>query len=409
MIIIGVNMTKKGYQSLDVSGSMGRRDFLKAGTVASAGLVLGNPAIWARNRQNQTERIKTNVSDVLKIPRTVHSLPGPFPGKVVEVHDPSATTDDKPVPESVNAMFDKGLNALTGKSPRDAFSLFFTPDDVIGIKVNPVGAGLISTHLEVVDSIIDWLVSCGMQRQNIIIWDRFDYMLDDAGFTPERYPGVAIEGLQTMDEDAASGKKEDNSRWLKEDGTHVSVNNFDRDVFYWADIEGPKDMPYLNQHVFNGKHSYFGKLVTQKLTKIINVPVFKNTGNGVSMATKNLGYGAVCNTNRLHKPLFFDVNVEVMAFPTLRDKVVLNITDGLRGQYDGGPSAAPQFAYTHNRLYFATDAFASDRICHDQIIAKRKETGITVNEHPRFTEYFRYAEKLGLGVGDPQKINHIVV
>ena len=27
-------------------------------------------------------------------------------------------------------------------------------------------------------------------------------------------------------------------------------------------------------------------------TKIINVPVLKNTGNGISMATKNLGYGA---------------------------------------------------------------------------------------------------------------------
>jgi len=29
---------------------------------------------------------------------------------------------------------------------------------------------------------------------------------------------------------------------------------------------------YLNQHVFNGKHSYFGKLLTKKLTKIVNLP-----------------------------------------------------------------------------------------------------------------------------------------
>ena len=111
------------------------------------------------------------------------------------------------------------------------------------------------------------------------------------------------------------GENADHSRWRDKDGHHVSAPELRPTTIYWADVEGPKDLPYLNQHVFNGKHSYFGKLLTQKLTKIINVPVFKNTGNGISMATKNLGYGAICNTNRLHKPLFFDVCTEVLAFP----------------------------------------------------------------------------------------------
>jgi hypothetical protein len=35
--------------------------------------------------------------------------------------------------------------------------------------------------------------------------------------------------------------------------------------------------------------------------------------------------------------------------------------------------------------------------------------GVRVNEHPRFTEYFRYAQKLGLGIGDPAKIEHVKV
>jgi cytochrome c1 len=46
-------------------------------------------------------------------------------------------------------------------------------------------------------------------------------------------------------------------------------------VFNWADVEGPKDLPYLNQHVFNGKYSYFGKLLTRKLTKIVNLPALR--------------------------------------------------------------------------------------------------------------------------------------
>jgi hypothetical protein len=42
-------------------------------------------------------------------------------------------------------------------------------------------------------------------------------------------------------------------------------------------------------------------------------------------------------------------------------------------------------------------------------VKKRKEMNVTVNEHPRYTEYLHYAEKRGLGIADPQKINHIIV
>ncbi|OPZ80817.1 MAG: hypothetical protein BWY77_00909 [bacterium ADurb.Bin431] len=127
------------------------------------------------------------------------------------------------------------------------------------------------------------------------------------------------------------------------------------------------------------------------------------------MATKNLGYAAICNTARLHRPLFFDVCTEVLAFPVIRDKLVLNITDGLRGQYDGGPDGAAQFTWDYNSLFFATDPFALDMVCHNLLLAKRKEMQVKVNEHPRYTEYLRYAEKLGLGIAAPEKISHVVV
>ena len=404
-------MKKQSYQSMNNSFEVNRRNFLKVSSAASAGLVLGTPTLWAQDAQKQKKpvRPKTNIEDVLKVPRTKHALPGAFPGKVVEIHNPKAMTEEKVDVRIIKQMFQSGIQKLTDQNLKKSFKQFFTEDDVIGIKVNPVGPGLISTRLELVDAIIDWLVENGMKKGNIIIWDRFDYMLTDAGFTPERYPGIGIEGLQTMDESAATGESKDDSKWLKPDGTHVSADNFDMDVYYWADVEGPKDKPYLNQHVFNGKYSYYGKLLTKKLTKIINVPVFKNTGNGISMATKNLGYGAVCNTNRLHRPLFFDVCTEVLAFPVIRDKLVLNITDGIRAQYDGGPMGNAQFTYTYNTLFFASDPFALDMVCHNLMVEKRKKMKVNVNEHPRFTEYLRYAERLGLGIADPEKIEHIKV
>jgi hypothetical protein len=405
---------KRAYRSLEPHPSLDRRQFFKlgglaAGAVAGAGLLSSRTLFAGQTTQTQVppEKPKTNIGDALKIPRTKQSLPGPFPGKVVEVQDASASAGGRTDPAVVKSMFNKGIAALTGADPRKSFGLLFAANDVVGIKVNPVGPGLISTHLEVVDAIVDWLLAGGLPRKNIIIWDRFDFMLKDAGFTPDRYPGIGIEGLQTMDEAAAEGKAKDNSGWLKPDGTHVSTENFDKNVYYWADVEGPKDEAYLNQHVFNGKYSYFGKLLTSKLTKFINVPVFKNTGNAVSMATKNIGYGAVCNTNRLHKPLFLDVCVEVLAFPAVRDKMVLNVMDGLKGQYEGGPGPEAKFIYDYGTLFFGTDPFALDLVGHTAIVGKRKAMGIAVNEHPRFTEYFRYAEKLGLGVGTLEKIQHV--
>ena len=397
-------MRKGGYQSIDVTPGLDRRELIKL-SAAGASLLLGVPDVWAAEdeKAGSVTRVKTNVGDALKVPRSRWSIPGTFPGRVARVTNPRAMQSGKPAPAVVRDMFRKGLTRLTGKKASEAFPLFFEKDDVVGIKVNPVGPGLIATRHEVVDAVIEWLERGGIPRKNIVIWDRFDYMLTDAGFTPTRFPGVGIEGLQTMDEAAAEGKRDD-SRWLKPDGHHISEAGFDRQTYYFADVEGPKDKGYLNQHVFNGKYSYFGKLLTKKLTKIVNIPVFKNTGNGISMATKNLGYGSICNTGRLHKPLFFNVCTEVLAFPCIRDRLVLNITDGLRAQYEGGPMPVAKFAWEYNTLFFATDPFALDSVCQHMMVSERKARGVRVNEHPRYTEYLRYAAQLKLGVTDLKEI-----
>lgn len=390
-------------------GGINRRDFLKVGSVtAGSGLLLGTPCLWARDQeQNSTPQSpKTNIQSALAAAKTAHALPGPFPGKVIHCQNENAVENNSIDAAVVQQMLQKGIQHLCGSDLKPSFDLFFNAKDQVGIKVNPVGPGVISTHLELVDAIINWLESNGLPRNQITIWDRFDYMLTEAGFTPKRYPGIKIVGLQTMDKAAASGESSDKSAWLDENGNHISAGNWDKSVYYWADVKAPGKPGYLNQHVFNNRYSYFGKLLTQKLTKIINVPVFKNTGNGISMATKNIGYGSVCNTGRLHRPLFFNVCTEVLAFPVIRDKLVLNITDGLQGQYDGGPGANANFIYDYNSLFFATDPFALDMICHNLMLQKRKEMNVKVNEHPRFSDYLRYAQQLELGIADPDQIEY---
>ena len=400
----------RGYSSMDGAWRMHRREFLRSlgtGTVVAGGLVLGVPAFGQDGKASPPPPVETNIGEFMKVPKGPHAIPGPFPGRVVQVTDRRSLVDDKVDAAVVAAMFARGVTTLTGASMKKSFKMFFTRDDVVGLKVNPVGAPHISTKPELVDAVIAWLVDCGLPKKNIIIWDRFANMMPAAGFTAARFPGVGVEALQTMDEEGSS--------WRDAAGKHVSIPNFDQDVFYFAKgivgkgVRGYKDDEYYeNQHVFTGEYSYFGKLVTQRLTKIVNLAAYKNTGNGISMATKNLGYAAICNTGRLHAPLFFKVCTEVLAAPAVRDKLVLNVTDGLRAQYDGGPDVNEQFLYPNHSLYFATDPFAADMVCHHQVVAKRKAMGVTVNENPRFTEYLRYAETLGLGVADPARITHVV-
>ena len=386
---------------------MKRREFVKAlgaCSVAVGGVVLGVPTL-AKGKE-PPPRIETNLGDFLKVPKTKHSLPGPFPGRVVKVTDKRCLREDAVDAKAVKKMLAKGVTRLTGKSMADSFGMFFEKSDIIGLKVNPVGPPLINTRPQLVSAVIEWLAGNGVPKRNIIIWDRFDYMLADAGFTAKRFPEVGIEGLQTMDEKG--------NKWRDANGNHLSADNFDKKVYYLVkgivgkNVPGyPNDEFYLNQHVFNGEYSYFGKLITRKLTKIINLPAYKNAGSGISMACKNLGYGSICNCGRLHAPLGLRVGTEVLAAPAIRDKLVLNITDGIRGQYDGGPGSNAQFVYPNYSLYFATDPFALDMICHRELVAKRKEMGIQVNEHPSFTDYLRDAEKLGLGVADVRKIKVI--
>ncbi len=380
------------------------------GCVAAGGVMLGVPrSADAEEEQPAPPPVKTNIDEFMAVPRGPHAIPGPHPGKVVQMSNPASLTEAGIDAEVVRQMVLGGITGLTGGSLDDAFRASMSVDDVVGIKVNPVGPPLIAVHLEVVDAIIGWLTTCGLPRDHIVIWDRFDKMLVDAGFTPERFPGVRIAGLQVLAE-------EEGEAWQDEAGNHLSQGRFDLDTYYRADgvlgqtVPGyASDDEYLNQHVFAGERSYFGKLVSQELTKIINVASFKNTGNGVSMATKNLGYGAICNTGRLHAPLFFRVCTEVLAAPVIREKLVLNILDGLRGQYDGGPMMNEPFVYDHHSLYFATDPFALDMVGHKAIVAKRKQQNVTVNEHPRYTQYLHDAQALGLGVVDDANLQHIVV
>lgn len=379
---------------------MKRRDFFKIVSMGGVGLAL-NPVIKASELTpllNLQEGPATNIEDAIKIPRTKTSMPGLYPGKVVKIIDEKSVIDGKPQDDVAYAMLKTAMLSLTGeKSLKKAWRKFVSPKDIVGLKVNPVAGKLLTTSHAVTKSVVRQLEEAGVPRTNIVIWDRREMQLHETGYTSENYPGIKITGTECMDE---KGGFYDN------EGKLYSEGRIDKNHFFYAELEGTHDDYTLPYMVNGGKYSYFTKICTQQVTKIINIPILKNAGPTTTLALKNLAYGAITNTSRLHK-IWHETCAFVCAFPPIRDKVVLNIADGLVGCFDGGPSAKPQFICNYNMLIVGSDPVAVDRTGHDVIIAKRIEKGIQTEDKKSASKFIDLAQDLKLGIGDRDKIELI--
>lgn len=347
-------------------------------------------------RQTQQGKPDTNIADAAKIARGPDSMPGLYPGRVALVKNTRSVKDNLILEQEVYDMIARSMLELTGeKKLKKAWRKFVKPGERIGLKVNPVAGKSLSTSHEVVRAVIAQLEESGIKRSQLTIWDRREFELTDVGFTQENYPGIRIVGTEQMDKEGL---------YYGKDGKLYGEHMIDRDWYYWADVEGEYDeytMPYM---VNGGKYSYFTKIVTQELDKIINIPILKNAGMTVTLALKNLAFGSVSNTGRLHAKLWNETCAQVCAFAPLRDKVVLNIVDGIKGCFNGGPGANPQFFCDYHSIIAGSDPVAVDRIGFDVVIDKRIAEGLQKSATPQGLEFMLQAEKLSLGVADREKI-----
>ena len=373
-----------------------RRTFLKTVALGSAFAICPRPLNAAGTWLGEGEAPATNIKDALAIPRTQTSMPGAFPGAVMEVQDQACVVNGVPDAARAARMLERGMLELTGeKDIAQAWRHFVQPEDIVGLKVNPVAGKLLSTSLEITDAVIAQLEASGVPRKNIVIWDRREFELHEVGFTTERFPGVRIVGTEYKDE---LGSFRDT------DGVLYGERRIDRDWYFWADCEESYDAETLPYMVNEGKHSYFSTIVTKEVTKIINIPILKNAGSSVTLCLKNLAYGAISNTARLHKPLWSETCAQVPCFVPLRDKVVLNIVDGMIGCYQGGPGANPQFITEFQTLLLGSDPVAVDRVGYDIILNKRLAEKIQKEDSPRATAFLTLAEGYGLGVAQLDSI-----
>lgn len=375
----------------------GRRKFFRL--LAAGGLGAGIAPVMAAGMSDVSvaKPVKTNIADALRYPRNDISMPGKYPGRVVRVENDKSVADNVIQEEVVGKMLKDGLAELTGTSDiKAAWRHFVSPGEVIGLKVNPIGGRLLSTSHALVKSVISQLEESGTERGNIVVFDRRMQQLRETGFTPENYPGITIAGTEHVD---------DNGSFYDENGELYSLSMIDRDWYYWADCEMEYD-DYILPHMVNqGKYSYFSKIVTRQVDKIINLPIMKNAGASITLCLKNLGYGVITNTGRLHSDLWAETSAEVCAFPPVRDKVVLNIADGIKGCYDGGPGANPQFFTDYKMLLLGSDPVAVDMAAYEIIIGKRIGMGRQQGFSDAGTRQMVLAGELGLGIADRNRID----
>jgi uncharacterized protein (DUF362 family) len=96
----------------------------------------------------------------------------------------------------------------------------------------------------------------------------------------------------------------------------------------------------------------------------------------VTGALKNMSHGSVNNVNRSHSTPFTNVCnqfiPQMVTHPIIRQKFVLQIMDGIRGVFQGGPFG-PNLDWTweQNSICFATDPVALDHVEWDLIDAQR--------------------------------------
>lgn len=309
---------------------------------------------------------------VSKYGATGAGMPGRFPGRVVSVHSPTCIDGESGVinQQSVNQMIASGMNSLAGtKDSREAWAGFFRPADRVGIKVNCSGAPKVCSRPEIVGEVVNNLVTIGLKPENIWIYERFLDQLVSVHYEQYVPKGVNIVAVESQ---------------------RKSILGYDPNVYVETNFFGEEDT-----------RSNLVRLVSEQFDKIINVPNMKDHGAaGVTGCLKNIAYGNFSNVARSHYQEKTNTKTFIGTLASvepLRSKTVLNIMDGLRGVWHGGPFVRDsKFAFYPKQMKFGTDPVAMDRLLIDIIEEER-------TRHDAVSVWDRDMKYVGHAPMDPNK------
>jgi len=291
--------------------------------------------------------------------------------KVVIVHSRQRASQRIVDYQEVKHMFRKGFTLLTGQSrSRTSIASLLSQRGRIGIKVNSIGGRKISTQPETSLALAKVLAEDGIGEENLIIWDRTNRELREAGYT------------------------------LNLNGSGIKV--------FGTDTHGMGYSSELFAHLNIG--SLFSSIQSDYIAESISLAILKDHGlAGVTAGMKNY-FGTIHNPNKYHDNHCDPFVAELFDSSMIKRKHKMTILDALTVQYHRGPSYHAEWAENYGALIFSQDPVAADFVGWQIIEKLRAEKGLpSLNEEKREPIYLHTADQMGLGSADIKKIQIIEV
>lgn len=305
--------------------------------------------------------------------------------RVVIIENAHATDAFVSNSDVVQEMVSQGVRELTSASnTTTAWLRVVRTNDVVGIKVYSSPGRVSGTRPVVVRSVINGLLAAGVPGENILIWDKKVRDLANASyFDLASQLKVNTDGATTVGWDAEK-----------------FYDNALKGTLTWGDLE-------FGREDFNaGRRSYVTRLVTKRITRIINVsPLLNHNEARVAGNLYSLASGSVDNFRRFDgSTLSLETAIpEIYALEALGDKVALNIVDALIGQYEGEQRSLLHYSSRLNQLRFSRDPVALDTLSTHEL-NRLREVPLPDNVRTNFT-LFENAALLQLGIADTNKID----
>ncbi|MEW5944664.1 MAG: DUF362 domain-containing protein [bacterium] len=334
-----------------------RRDFIRAGVIAAAGLSI--PPGCARAETGAEKN-------------TAPARPGDKSTVVIARNE--KVWNGSSLDETLTGELLFGaVRIISGeKSDKAAWKRFFSPFDQVGVKVNCLGGRSLSPREELVNAVCAGIQEAGVPPTSILIWDSNDRDLRKAGYRI-RADGGGIGCFGT-----------DNPR-----------AGYDRELTSAGQVA-----------------SRVSRIASTMCSALVNVPVLKDHDlAGVSCSLKNY-YGAIHNPNKYHANGCDPFIADVYSMPALGGKTRLVVCDATTAQYNGGPGFKSHWSWRHNAIIVSTDPVALDTVALSIIERKRRENGLPTlaeAERPARHVLSAAAPPRNLGAADMKRIKIIEI
>ncbi len=287
--------------------------------------------------------------------------------KVVVIKNPGL---ENPGRLAYVAMLKAGLAEFFGTgNPIPSLAQMFS-SGAVGMKVNCLTRKFNSTPVALTGAFGDLLLEAGVTENNIVVWERTNRELKDAGYELN----ASTFGRRCL-------------------GTDTNGLGYSSSFFNSGDV-----------------NSMISSILTDLLKHNVNMPILKDHSlAGLSGCFKNM-YGAIHNPNKYHDNNCDPYAAHVSNLAPIREKTRLIIMDAVRIQYNNGPGYDSRYLANYGGLIIARDPVAADTIAleiMENFRAKNKLTDLKGAGRP--AKHIKTGESLGLGVATRDKIDLKVI